>query len=151
MPDNWKPIVLGLIYGLEYENDLPTRAQRMFEGIAAAPDQARATPEQVRAAIEQALSSPADLPKEYVIAGKVVAQPYSDADVRGVLAELAEKLRLRLAQSGDPAPLAGRWVPATFDEHTGVGLAAGDRLPAHDGGSWWRFVPDAADGGLRGG
>lgn len=151
MSDHWKPIVMGLIYGLEYEKDLPTRAQRMFEGIATAPDEGRDEPEQVRAALEQALSSSVDLPKQYVIAGEVVAQPYSDADVRGVLAELAEKLRLQLVRSGDPAPRAGIWAPATYDDHAGIALAAGDCLPAHDDGSWWRFVPDDADGGLRGG
>lgn len=134
MSDSWQPIIRNLMYALEYENDLPTRADRMFEVIAMAPDEGIAAPEAIRKAIDDALASSTDLATLY-------KQPYSDDDLRRMFADLSEKLQQALARSGDLAPQAGTWRPIADDDHAGVTLAAGEVLPEH-AGKWWRLIRD---------
>lgn len=146
MSEDWRPVIRALIYGIEYERDMPTRAQRVFQGIALAPEDAIATPGVLRAALAGALSSTEDLPTLYEIAGERVALPHSDEDLRVMLAQLAEKLDSELAETGAAAPRAGYWVPATYEDHEGIDLAQGEPLPAHAEGRWWRLASgDAAD------
>lgn len=135
MSNEWLRIVASLLYGIEYERDLPGRAARTFEVIAMAPAAAVAPPDDIRKALADALASSTDLSKLY-------EQSFSDRDLRGMLAALSEKLRLELAQSGEPVPEAGTWRPAEDDEHVGVALNAGDALPSHPSG-WWRLIREA--------
>ncbi|HJR74319.1 MAG TPA: hypothetical protein VJ806_11845 [Luteimonas sp.] len=136
MSENWKFVLKALMYQLEYERDLPTRASRMFEMIVRDPAEAFAPPEAIRQAVDDALASATDLSAVY-------PQPYSDADLREVFfAELARKLHEELARSGEPAPQAGTWAPAGDEEQPGVELSAGDLLPGQ-AGAWWRLQPAA--------
>ncbi len=135
MSDAWQRVIRSLMYGLEYERDLPGRAARMFEVVAMAPAEAVAPPEDMRRALDDALASSVDLTTLY-------PQSYSDSDLRGMFAALSEKLRREFAKSGEPAPQTGAWRPTEDDEHAGVALNAGDALPSDPAG-WWRLIREA--------
>lgn len=135
MSGNWQPIIRSLLYGIEYERDLPSRAGRMFEVVAMAPEAAVAPPENIVEALDEALASSTDLTTLY-------QQSYSDRDLRAMFADLSEKLRRELAKAGASAPSAGTWRPSEDDDHPGVALAEGDALPGEPGG-WWRLIRGA--------
>ena len=141
MSDSWQLIIRALFYGLEYEDDLPTRAQRNVDVIATSP-WASTQPDEILRAIDQALACSADLPSLYAIAGQVVKQPYSDADLRRLLEDVSDRLRRQMARTGDPAPQAGIWGPADYSDRPRIVLTAGERLPEHEGGRWWRLIPE---------
>ncbi len=135
MSGDWRPIIRSLMYGIEYEKDLPGRAERMFETIAMAPEAAIAPPENVRKALDDALAADADLTLLY-------QQPFSDRDLRAMFARLSEKLRNELAKSGQAAPASGTWRPTEDDDHAGIALDAGGALPSEPEG-WWRLIRSA--------
>lgn len=143
MSDDWKPVIRQLIYGIEHERDLPSRARRVFEGVSHAPGEALPEPVTLRRALAAALASQTDLAALYVVAGERVAMPHDDAALRAMLAELAALIDSELAQAGERAPRAGYWVPATWDAGEGIALDAGAVLPAHAAG-WWRLGTDPA-------
>ena len=137
MPNDWRPVVRSLMYGIENDRDLPGRAERMFETIAMAPEAAVAPPDAVSGALEDALASDADLASVYPF-----PQPHSDRDLRAMFVALSGKLRAGLAKAGEPAPSQGDWRPTGDDDHPGVALNAGDALPAEPEG-WWRLIRNA--------
>ncbi len=132
MSYHWQRIIASLMYGIEYERDLPGRAERLFEVIAMAPAAAVAPPEDIRRALDDALASSTDFTTFF-------EQPFSNGELRESLAALSEKMRSELAKSGDPAPEAGVWRPAEDDEHDGAALNAGEALPMRPDG-WWRLI-----------
>lgn len=137
MPNDWRPVVRSLMYGIERDGDLPGRAERMFETIAMAPEAAVAAPDAVVRALDDALASEADLAAVYPF-----PQPHSDRDLRAMFASLVDKLRAGLAKAGEPAPSQGDWRPTEDYDHPGVALNAGDAVPTEPQG-WWRLLRNA--------